>query len=81
MKTCTIPFSDLPLKIEIETYSPGDPGRFSGLPENCYPPEPEEVEFTASLFGTELDLMKWPEKDYDNLRQSVLDQIHEGPTP
>lgn len=79
MKT-TIPVSDLPIEIEIESYSPGDPGRFSGPPENCYPPEAEEVEFTARLFGTELDLMKWPEEDYDNLRQLVLDEIHERPT-
>lgn len=76
MKT-TIPFSDLPIEIEIETYSPGDPGRFSGLPENCYPPEPEEVEFTARLFGTELDLDKWPEEAFNELCESVLDRIHE----
>lgn len=26
-------------------YTPGDPGRTSGPPERCYPPEPPEVEF------------------------------------
>lgn len=27
------------------TYTPGDPGRISGPPEYCYPPEPPEVEW------------------------------------
>jgi hypothetical protein len=26
------------------TYIPGDPGRLSGPPEKCWPPEPDEVE-------------------------------------
>jgi hypothetical protein len=26
-------------------YRPGDPGNISGPPENCYPPEPPELDF------------------------------------
>ena len=29
------------------TFTPGDPGRYSGPPENCYPAEPAEVEFDS----------------------------------
>ena len=30
------------------TFTPGDPGRYYGLPENCYPAEPAEVEFDSA---------------------------------
>ena len=33
---------DAEVKVEYE-FSPGDPGRYSGPPENCYPAEPAEV--------------------------------------
>jgi hypothetical protein len=29
------------------TFRPGDPGRYSGPPEHCYPAEPAEVEFDS----------------------------------
>ena len=41
-------------EIELEivgSYSPGSPGRTYGLPENCYPPEPDEVEIEEILFN------------------------------
>lgn len=44
--------STLEVEVEGQTlrltydYTPGDPGRTSGPPERCYPPEPEEVEIT-----------------------------------
>jgi hypothetical protein len=28
-------------------YTPGDPGRLSGPPEHCYPPEAAEMEFST----------------------------------
>lgn len=31
------------------TYYPGDPGRLSGPPEDCYPPEPPEFEICRVL--------------------------------
>lgn len=46
--------SDSTYEVEVEgqtlrltyNYTAGDPGRTSGPPEDCYPPEPEEVEIT-----------------------------------
>ena len=33
------------------TYAPGDPGRISGPPENCWPPEGAEYEIISLSFG------------------------------
>lgn len=33
------------LEVEVTDYTPGDPGRTYGAWEDCYPPEPEEIEF------------------------------------
>jgi hypothetical protein len=33
------------------TYTPGDPGRCSGPPERCYPPEPAEVEISKLTYN------------------------------
>ena len=44
----TITFDAFELEIEFD-YNPGDPGRTSGPPENCYPPEGEEFEITAAI--------------------------------
>lgn len=36
-------------------YTPGDPGRLSGPPENCYPPDPAEVDVTElTCDGTDM---------------------------
>ena len=44
----TIDAGDLgEITVEVEyNYTPGEPGFISGPPENCYPPEPEEIEIT-----------------------------------
>ena len=35
----------IPCGVVIEGYSPGVPAKLFGLPENCYPAEPSELEF------------------------------------
>jgi hypothetical protein len=44
-------------------YFPGDPGRCSGPPENCYPPEPPEVNLSE---------LKLNGKDFSELLESDL---------
>jgi len=34
-------------------YYPGDPGRTYGPPENCYPPEPDEIEILSVKINDE----------------------------
>ena len=36
------------LQVEVTDYTPGDPGRTYGAWEDCYPPEPEEIEFEVT---------------------------------
>ena len=40
----------LPCDIEFD-YTPGQRGRFSGPPEDCYPDEPEEISVTKVTYG------------------------------
>jgi len=59
-------FRGYDLEVEILYYSAGDAGVISGPPENCYPPEPEEVD--------------WKIKDDDNLVATLIydnDILHE----
>lgn len=43
-----VSFSWRDLDLEIEgIYIPGDPGRCSGPPEKCYPPESPEIEINS----------------------------------
>jgi hypothetical protein len=37
--------SGIPCLIEVTHYAAAVPGRLWGAPENCYPDEPEEIEF------------------------------------
>lgn len=37
----------IPCLIDVTHYAPATPGRLWGPPENCYPDEPEEIDFTV----------------------------------
>lgn len=37
----------IPAIARVTHYRPGDPGRTSGPPEYCYPPEPTELEWVV----------------------------------
>lgn len=55
-----IPESDSMFCVEVDVdfhWSPGTPGYVSGPPEDCYPPEPDEVEINdvTILSVTEID--------------------------
>jgi len=64
--------------IEVEVvvhYSPGSPGRLSGPPERCYPPEPPEVE-VAIAKRTDTGVVVPPGwLDYDAMEQAICDEI------
>jgi hypothetical protein len=57
-------------------YFPGDPGRVSGPPEHCYPPEPAEIDVEQLLIdGNPVDMCA-PEYEgiYSELYDAALEQ-------
>lgn len=61
MPTVTIWHGDDQFVIDA-TLHPGDPGRYSGPPEHCYPEEPPEVEVHSVIKNGadfEGDLPQW----------------------
>jgi len=61
-----IEFRGYDLEVEVTFYTPGNPGVTSGPPENCYPPEAEEID--------------WKIKDDDNLAATFIyenDELHQ----
>ena len=48
---------ELELEINVTSYSPGTPGRFTGAWEDCYPEEPAEIEFDVLLNGHDVTAM------------------------
>jgi len=52
------------------SFTPGDPGRCSGPPERCYPPEPPEVELDNPM----VDEGSHPVKRWKHVYRQITDQ-------
>lgn len=70
-------------------YEPGSPGRTTGPPESCYPPEPAEIiafdSMLSTMNGVEVELLDLPQmlltdEFFDQVSDLVLNQI-EAMTP
>ena len=58
------------VEITVEAkYIPGDPGRLSGPPEDCYPPEPPEVEIVSAVD---------PDGNQVELTSAEVDKVYEA---
>lgn len=60
---------DLPVTAEYRITHPGLPGRTSGPPESCFPPEFEIT--TVCVCGTPIALDALPSALLENLRESI----------
>ncbi|MCP4230972.1 MAG: hypothetical protein GY771_12615 [bacterium] len=63
------------------SYYPGDPGKTYGRPEDCYPPEPAEVEIeNISFRSIDIPLANFNEDELDKLNDlctdAAIDQIN-----
>jgi hypothetical protein len=62
-------------------YTPGDPGRLSGPPEKCYPPEPAEAEVHSLTYcGEDKQFDMKPLLDSDvgeEIIEKIIDKVTE----
>jgi hypothetical protein len=62
----------------ITSYHPADPGRLSGPPELCYPPEPAEIEYTlTTAAGWEIPHDLFTKDEWEAISDEIL-ELHEG---
>ena len=69
---------EIPVTVRVTSYTPGDPGRLSGPPENCYPAEAAEfetVEFLAD--GTPVPECVRDLIDWEYVEQEIEEKINE----
>lgn len=53
-RTVNVEIADTEIELEVEfEYTPEDPGKLTGLPEDCYPPEPSELELQQIEYSAE----------------------------
>jgi hypothetical protein len=57
-------------------YFPGDPGRTYGPPENCYPPEPADVEVLSAWMTSQPAHLLAQENfaDWDSVYDAICEQ-------
>ncbi len=80
--TLTIDGIEDDFEVEITyTYRPGDPGRLWDLPENCYPPEPAEIELEAVIdLATGDDLAAiLTDDDIRTIKDEIEESENQGP--
>lgn len=66
-------YTTIPLEIRILSYTPKDPGRLSGRPEDCYPPEASGIEVEVrTLSGIELSESDLGAGAWEELYSEVL---------
>ena len=76
MKTELEIYVEFPVRIRVTHYTPGDPGRVSGPPEACYPPEAEEIEFEV-IGMPSIDELENSEKIYDMVLAAYTERLED----
>jgi hypothetical protein len=69
---------EMTFTVKITSYHPADPGRTTGPYDQCYPPEPAEIEFdltTVAGFAIPYDLFN--EEEWETIEAEIL-ELHEG---
>ena len=69
--TIHLTYKGYDFKVTRYQYTKGSPGRLSGPPEKCYPPEPAEVE------DVELEIYDTYSDEYKSLPNSMVDFLME----
>ena len=83
MNNSTDTHLELPLCVEFD-FTPGTPGRITGPPEDCYPPEGAEIDITAVYLEREgvggttqrLDIQSWLSADeLESLKDAAMESL------
>ena len=63
----------------VDYYNPGRPAKTWGAPEDCYPADPDELEWYADT-GNELfnELIQDNYNLHDEIYEKLVESIHEG---
>jgi hypothetical protein len=76
MKTELEIYVEVAVLVRVTAYTPGDPGRVSGPPEACYPPEAEEIEFEV-IGMPSIDELENSEKIYDMVLEAYTERLED----
>ena len=69
---------EIEFTVKITSYHPADPGRLSGPYDQCYPPEPAEIEYTlTTAAGFEIPYDLFTEDEWEAICDEVLDTYEE----
>lgn len=68
-------YIEIELDVKVLRFSPADPGRLYGPPENCYPPESAEVDFDLFHDGELVNLDFFTDLEMDSITEQVIEAI------
>jgi len=77
MKTEFEIYVEFPVRVRVTHYTPADPGRVSGPPEACYPPEAEELHFEVIDALPSIDELENSEKIYDMVLAAYTERLED----
>lgn len=75
----TTVITEVEFDVVVTHYVPAVSGNYSGLPENCYPDEPEELEFDVKLGDQKLTDL--PESVTEAIAADLRTQLEEDYGP
>lgn len=85
MTTVTVTILDLEFDVIVHSFVLMDPGRFSGPPEDCYPAEGGEVEWSVNNTHPIAEFIQSAVDNNDDWKESVeeqiLEELNEEPEP
>ena len=82
MRLYIVRLSNTEVLVEVTSYTPMLPARIYGPVENCYPEEPEEIEFEISDEEKDVEflqeMLERCEWFSNEIEKQLLEQIHES---
>lgn len=72
----TVEYNNIEYNVEIDNYYPGRPAYISGLPEDCYPEDSDEIEWHADTGEILIDMAIHNDNDAcEEITNQLLDIV------